>query len=86
MFLNAWSAKFHAFNITNQSVNDPVYCVLVSFLAGAASSLMIFAARPMLNIIGSADEINVYDPITLLGCFVAGLVSISACLQSIKIY
>jgi ammonia channel protein AmtB len=51
----------------------------VNFLAGSAATLFIFIARPIVSVLlGKPDEINMQDPQTLLGCFLAGLVSISA--------
>jgi len=59
-------------------LNEPVKTTLVTFLSGSASAIMIFAVLPMVNVIGKTEEISLYDPLTLLGCFTAGLVSISA--------
>jgi ammonia channel protein AmtB len=58
---------------------------MISFMSGVAASVTIFVARPIVNIIGKADEINIYDPMTVLGCFMAGLVSISASCEHVTI-
>jgi Amt family ammonium transporter len=58
--------------------NTPVKVVLIQFLAGTTSALCVFIARPVSSIMGKSDEISLYDPQTLLGCFMAGLVSVSA--------
>lgn len=59
--------------------------ILVSFISGASASIMIFATRPIINFIGKVDEISIYDPITLLGCFMAGLISIGASCQNVAL-
>lgn len=84
MVFNAWRAEFKSFNLggdlTSEEdvANSPIKVVLVTFLSGASAALFIFVAMPMVSVFGKHDEISLYDPLTLLGCFLAGLVSISA--------
>lgn len=59
-------------------MNGPVRVSLVNFLAGASAAIVIFIAKPITNVIGKSDEINLYDPLTLLSCLISGLVSVSA--------
>lgn len=51
---------------------------IVNLLAGAAGAIVVFIAKPITQVIGKADEVSLYDPITLLSCLISGLVSISA--------
>lgn len=61
-----------------QQGNDYVETLLINMMAGTSAALTIFVARPIINIFGTGQDISIYDPMTLLGCFMAGLVSISA--------
>lgn len=61
-----------------QQGNDYVATLLINMMAGTSAALTIFVARPIINIFGTGQDISIYDPMTLLGCFMAGLVSISA--------
>jgi ammonia channel protein AmtB len=84
LFFNARNSTF----ITNEDFNEgngAVRTILVSFISGASASIMIFATRPIINFIGKVDEISIYDPITLLGCFMAGLISIGSSCQNVAL-
>lgn len=77
-FFNARFAEFHTGEHKLVEGNGYVKTVFINFIAGSSASITIFLARPIINIFGKADEVSIYDPLTLLGCFMAGLVSIGA--------
>lgn len=76
LFFNSWQTQFLA-SYDGEKINGPVRTCLATFLAGAAAAITVIFARPLVNIIGKADEINLFDPVTLLNCFIAGCVSVS---------
>ncbi len=76
MYFNTRDAS-SAYDRTQQG-NDYVATLLINMMAGTSAALTIFVARPIINIFGTGQDISIYDPMTLLGCFMAGLVSISA--------
>lgn len=76
LFFNSWNTRFLA-SSDDDMINGPVRTCITTFLAGASAAITIIFARPLVNMIGKADEINLYDPVTLLNCFIAGCVSVS---------
>lgn len=91
VFFNAWRSKFVIPKFEDQDdedsrlVNGPVRVSLVTFLSGASAALMLFITKPVMSVIGKADEISLYDPLTLLCSLYSGLVSISASCGSVTI-
>ena len=55
-------------------------------MAGCSSAITIFPASYIGNYFGKSDEIKIYEPLTLLGCFSSGLVSISASCRNVTIW
>lgn len=76
MYFNTRDAS-SAYDRTEQG-NDYMATLLINMMAGTSAALTILVARPIINIFGTGSEISIYDPMTLLGCFMAGVVSISA--------
>lgn len=85
LYFNSRFADFSTQENKLEVGNGYVETVLINFIAGASAAITIFVARPIINILGKAEEISIYDPLTLLGCFMAGMVSVSASCQNITI-
>jgi Amt family ammonium transporter len=71
---------------TQSTIEEGISTFMANFVAGTCAALMIFVGQQLLRLMGNSDEISIYDPMNLLSCYMAGLVSISGCCNNVTFF